>query len=343
MGRRFEGAWDCQQRFYETSQGDTMRLLQGHQGSVRSVAYSPDGRFLASGGKDRRVHLWDTASGEPRQVFRGKSGFVPVVLFSPDSRTLAWGNSDSAYLYDLGSEQLRGPLPEHFNVVTSLSFSPDGRYLVACSQQWVGTNHAGMVRSWKVQDGTEETGWRERMPARLRFWESLPNRWMGSSAPPPVLLPAWSVGFAPDGSAMAIGTAELGVSLLKWPGLEEQTALRQSGARGIAFRHDGTMLATVTESKLALLWALTGKKPKKMTLRGHTDRVKCASFSPDGRWLATGGVDGLVIFWDVATGQERTRFDWQIEDVYSLAFAPDGMAMAVAGDKGIVLCDVDIA
>src|SRR5262249_72061 len=51
------------------------------------------------------------------------------------------------------------------------------------------------------------------------------------------------------------------------------------------------------------------------------DRVKCASFSPDGRWLATGGVDGLVIFWDVATGQERARFDWQIEDVYSVAFA----------------------
>jgi hypothetical protein len=57
----------------------------------------------------------------------------------------------------------------------------------------------------------------------------------------------------------------------------------------------------------------------------------------------TGGVDGLVIFWDVATEQERAQFDWQIEDVYSVAFAPDGMTMAVAGDKGIVLRDVDIA
>src|SRR5262249_40785976 len=140
---------------------------------------------------------------------------------------------------------------------------------------------------------------------------------------------------------LALGTANDGVVLVEWPDGSERMALRQTGARAMAFRPDGTLLATLTESKLVTLWDLSQPKARKTVLRGHEDTARGVAFSPDGTLLATAGQDGAVVLWDPAARQERARFDWKLGPAYAVAFAPDGMTMAVGGDEGVVLADVD--
>jgi WD40 repeat protein len=75
-------------------------------------------------------------------------------------------------------------------------------------------------------------------------------------------------------------------------------------------------------------------------LNGHTDKVMAVAFSPDGAALASGGKDGLVVFWDPAGGSDSRRLDPGVGPVNAVAFAPDGLTLAAAGDRGLVVLDV---
>jgi WD40 repeat protein len=88
------------------------------------------------------------------------------------------------------------------------------------------------------------------------------------------------------------------------------------------------------------LWVLT-ERDGPVILKGHERAVRSVAFSPAADLLASGGLDGKVLLWDVAQGSTRACFDWEVGPVYAVAFAPDGMTLAVAGEEGIVVVDAD--
>jgi WD40 repeat protein len=294
--------------------------LTGHTNQVWTLAFSPDGKTLASGAvrPDWDVRLWDVsastkdrqAGGKEKKVLPRHEGTTWSVAFSPDGQLLAAAGSDREILvWEAESGKERAVLRRQ-GIISSIAFSPDSKLLAS-------GDLLGAVWLWDVETGKE----------RALITRDAEVR---------------AVAFSPDGKLL--------VARNKWwdvAGGKVKVELAQS-ARCLAFSPDGKTLALGNGNDIEL-WDVAGGKATAI-LKGHPTAVVSLAFTPDGKTLASAAQeDPNVRLWDMPASTEgrqaggKAKAVWKADatGLRAVALSPDGKTLATGGkDQMIKLWDL---
>jgi WD40 repeat protein len=339
-------------KLWDATTGQELLTLAGHTDWVMGLAFSPDGKRLASTSLDGTVRIWSLAPGqETVNVLSPSAGYGNRVIYSPNGNEFATNGGDgTATIWSAKTGEPRLTLTGHNLEVMNMAFSQDGKRfatasLDATANVWDAATGEKLLTLLGHEAGVRDitfspdgsliaTGGFDNT---ARIWDTANGTELLKITGHEGIVPG--VAFNPDGTRLATASTDSTAKIwdAKMGELLFTLVGHASGVVDIAYSPDGKKIATVSNDATAKIWdAATGAEL--LTLTGHSAELRPVAFSPDGKFLATGSGDNTARIWDVATGQEILTLPGSAGGVYGLAFSPsdEGAHLAVASNDGVI-------
>ncbi|MGV6810396.1 MAG: WD40 domain-containing protein [bacterium] len=288
---------------WNTMTSTCLNTLKGHQNTILSVVFSPDGRQLASASADHTLKLWETNSGKCLQTFDGHYDIVLSVIFSPNGLTLTSSSFDQTLkLWNISSGECINTFQGHKARVWSIAFSPDGSTLASGSAD-------NTLKLWNVDSG-QCLSTLQGHQARI-----------------------WSIAFSPDGNTLVSGSADHTLKIWSINNNECLNTLREHTNKvlSVAFSPDGYQLVSGSADNTLKLWnTQTGVCLN--TFKGHNQMVSSVAFNANGTQLASGSTDNTIKIWNIHHNKCTHTFKGYQAKIWSVAFSPKGNQLISGSD-----------
>jgi WD40 repeat protein len=352
-GRRLAaGGNDGSISIWDSADGREISVLEGHGGTISSVAWDHHGeRLLSAGAFARTIKIWDAASAALLRTFGGHAGAVNAAAWSPDGKTIASASNDGTIkIWDATIREEPAAFRLHDGRIMAMEWSPGGERIASLSDD-------GMMKIWRPEapgtavevatgaDGESVVAWSpdgarvaSAGPYKLiRIWDSINGAMLAE-------LPRREEGFlralawSPDSKLLA--ASGFGLVITLWDtdaGVEVGTLIgHTAGVDALAFSLDGRRLASAGWDRTARMWDVAGKELLH-TLSGHRDNLRSVVWSPDGRRAASADDEGVVKIWRAEDGRELFAINGHVGPVFAMSWNPLGNRLASCGFDGAVM------
>ncbi len=332
---------------WDVATGTALASVREHEGPVFALAFSPDGKRLASASADTTIRLWELVPGKTVHVLRGHEQPIGSLSYSADGRRICSLDGQSGRLWDAATGRAIAVLGGHARNFSAL-FLPDGRRLVIAQDRQLsvydavtgrllavlGRHDDRIIRLEASHDSRRIVSQGEHEKT-LRLWDGETGREVailrGHTVSPGVLA------FSPDGARLASGSPHSDNTVRLWESATGRSIAVMHGhtntIRSVAFSPDGRRLVSASLDQTARLWDGKSGEPV-AALRGHTDRLWDAIFSPDGRRVVTASADRKLRLWDATTGDLIAVLLGHRAEVIGVAFAAHGSLLVSRSADG---------
>jgi WD40 repeat protein len=296
---------------------EPVSVLEGHSAGVLSVAFSPDGKTIASGSVDDTLRLWNANQARLVRTMQGHPFPIGQIRFSPNGASLFTGSTDGIIrVWQVASGIFQRSFEGHSGKITGLDISKDGKWLASSAEDFT-------VRIWRLPNGAPvqiidegmaeiccvvftpdslAVAWGE-VDGTIRV-RTLKGSWLQTLKN--TSQPVTSLDISADGKFLASGYADglIRVWRVQDGGLLQTLRVSEAGVNALAFSPDGSWLVSASQDNNLSLWQFDGSQFQTLPVRilsGHTGPVNSVDFTPNGRQIVSGSDDGTVRLWNLPT------------------------------------------